>query len=115
MVKHKGAEPMTEDPETRPVDAGTVAYLRRLVTVLTVTMVLGFIVIVVLFVIRFSDAFGPKHPAPQDLPASITLPEGARAAAFTRAPGWYAVVTEDNRILIFDAETGRLRQAIEVK
>ncbi|MEQ9258572.1 MAG: DUF6476 family protein [Roseovarius sp.] len=97
---------MTNSPENQPVDAGTVKYLRLLVTVLTVTMVLGFIIIVVLFVIRFSAASGPA------LPASISLPDGAEATAFTRGAGWYAVVTEDDRILIYDTETGALRQTI---
>lgn len=103
---------MTEDPETRPVDAGTVKYLRILVTVLTVTMVLGFIIIVVLFVIRFSDAFGPDKPALPPLPDSIALPDDARPTAFTRGSDWYAVVTEDDRILIFDLESGALRKTI---
>lgn len=100
---------MTEDPETQPVDAGTVKYLRILVTVLTATMVLGFIIIVVLFVIRFSDAFGPE------LPDVITLPDGTTPTAFTKGPDWYAVVTSANEILIFDLDTGELRQTIEIE
>ncbi|WP_397543274.1 DUF6476 family protein [Roseovarius salis] len=100
---------MAEDPETRPVDAGTVKYLRVLVTMLTVTMILGFIVIVVLFVIRFSDVFGP------DLPDEISLPDGTTPVAFTKGDDWYAVVTGDDRILIFDLESGALRQTIAVK
>lgn len=106
---------MTQDPAPQPVDAGTVKYLRILVTVLTVTMVLGFIIIVVLFVIRFSDAFGSGAPDPLSVPAAIALPEGAVPAAFTRGPDWYAVVTGDGRILIYDAETGALRQEIAVE
>ena len=105
---------MTQDPAPQPADAGTLKYLRILVTVLTVTMVLGFIIIVVLFVIRFSDAFG-ADPDPLSLPAAITLPEGATATAFPRGPDWYAVVTQTGRILIYDAETGTLRQEIAVE
>ena len=100
---------MTTDPETRPVDAGTVKYLRVLVTVLTATMILGVIVIVILFVIRFSDAFGPN------MPEGITLPDGTEPAAYTVGAGWYAVVTEDDRILIFDGETGTLRRTITIE
>ncbi|SLN52190.1 hypothetical protein PEL8287_02739 [Roseovarius litorisediminis] len=85
-----------------------VKYLRLLVTVLTATMILGFIVIVVLFVIRFSDAFGPK------LPDTITLPEGAKASAFTQGGNWYAVVTTDDRILIYDRDTNELRKEITI-
>ena len=109
---------MNDLPET-PVDAGTVRYLRILVTVLTVTMVVGFIVIVVLFVIRFSEAFGPAAPtAPASaiaLPDSIALPEGARAAAFTQGRDWYAIVIEDDRILIYDRRSGALRQTITIE
>lgn len=72
-------------------------------------MVLGFIVIVVLFVIRFSDAFGPE------LPDEITLPDGSTPAAFTQGGDWYAVVTEDDQILIYDRDSGELRKTIDVK
>jgi len=85
-------------------------FLARLVTVLTATMILGLLVIVGLLVTRFRDA-----PAMAPLPETITLPEGARATAFTQAPGWYAVVTEDGRIVIFDRPSGDLRQVVEIR
>ena len=72
-------------------------------------MVLGFIVIVVLFVIRFSDAFGPE------LPDTITLPDGSEPLAFTQGGDWYAVITEDDRILIYDRDSGELRQTIQIE
>ncbi|MEO3415272.1 DUF6476 family protein [Roseovarius sp. CAU 1744] len=100
---------MKNSPETQPVDPALVKYLRILVTVLTVTMILGFIVIVVLFVTRFSAAFKP------DLPDTITLPDGSTPTAFTRGDGWYAVVTGDDKILIFNEETGELRQTIAIE
>ena len=83
-------------------------YLRLLVTVLTATMILGLLVIVVLFVIRFSSG-GPA------LPDTIALPDGAEAQAFTQGDDWYAVVTSDDRILIFDRTSGRLRQTIAIE
>jgi len=85
-----------------------VRYLRTLVTVLTGVMILGFLVIVALFVTKFSGASGPS------LPETITLPDGTTPTAFTRANGWYAVVTDTDTILIFDGTTGELRQTIEV-
>lgn len=88
------------------MDPGTVKYLRGLVTILTATMVLGFIVIVVLFVIRFSGA------GAVDLPADITLPDGSTPQAFTQGRDWYAVVTDTDQILIFDRTSGALRQTI---
>ncbi len=70
-------------------------------------MIIGLLAIVAMLVIRFT-----AEPAPPGLPDSIALPEGTSAIAFTRGPGWYAVVTGDNRILIFDAGSGTLRQTI---
>jgi hypothetical protein len=77
--------------------------------VLTATMILGLLVIVTLFVTRFRSA--PDLA----LPESITLPEGARATAFTQGKGWYAVVTEDERILIYDRISGGLRQVVDIQ
>lgn len=76
-----------------------------LVTTLLVVMIGGLLVIVALFVIRFSST----RPA---LPDSITLPDGAKAEAFTIGRTWYAVVTDNDTILIFDLATGALRQTI---
>ncbi|MEL7279919.1 MAG: DUF6476 family protein [Pseudomonadota bacterium] len=100
---------MADSPQTSPVDAGTVKYLRWLVTILTATMVLGFIVIVVLFVIRFSGT------SALELPDTITLPDGSTPLAFTQGTDWYAVVTQEDQILIFDRESGDLRKSIDVK
>ena len=98
---------MTDNPESQPVDPAMVKYLRLLVTILSATMIIGFIVITALFVIRFSDAFGPE------LPDQITLPNGTEAQAFTRAADWFAIVTTDNRILIYGLD-GALMQEIAV-
>lgn len=82
-------------------------YLRLLVTVLTSTMILGLLVIIALFVIKFSSG----SPA---LPDGIALPDGTRATAFTQGDDWFAVVTTDNRILIYDRTSGRLRQTLRI-
>lgn len=80
-----------------------------MVFALTGVMIVGFIVLVVLFVTRFGAT-------PQiTLPDTITLPDGTEAAAFTVAPGWYAVVTTGDEILIFDRDTGALRQRVQVE
>lgn len=71
-------------------------------------MIGGLLVIVALLVIRFSAER-------VTLPDSITLPDGTKAEAFTVGPGWYGVVTQNGtRILIFDRDTGALRQKIEI-
>lgn len=104
-----------QPPQAQPgqIDPGVVRYLRILVTVLTATMIIGFIVIIALFVTKFSDAFGPEIPE-ADLPAVITLPDGTTPLAFTQGGDWYAVVTGDDRILIYDRETGDLRQTVQI-
>ena len=97
---------MDDAPLSR-TEAKHLRILRILVTVLTVTMILGFLTIVVLFVIRL----GP-NPAPLALPDAITLPDGTRATAFTQGTDWYAVVTDDDEILIFDRADNSLRKRI---
>ena len=87
-------------------------FLRRLVTTLTVVMILGLLTIIALFVMRFANP--GTSPGPLALPDSITLPEGTIATAFTKGDDWIAIVTEDDRILIYDPEGTLLRQ-IEIK
>lgn len=99
---------MDDDPQMQPVDAAMVRYLRLLVTVLTVTMIIGFIVIIAFFVTRFTRG------ADLSLPSAITLPEGAGAVAFTQGKDWYAVVSSAETILIYDRATGELRQTIKI-
>jgi len=42
------------------------------------------------------------------------LPEGVRANAVTMGADWFAVVTEDDRILIFDRDSGEIRQTVQI-
>lgn len=72
-------------------------------------MILGVVVIIGLLVTRFS---GTQDVA---FPEVIDLPEGVSATAITRGQGWYAVVTTDDDILIFDAATGALRQTVRIQ
>ncbi|PTX56666.1 hypothetical protein C8N43_1326 [Litoreibacter ponti] len=80
-------------------------FLRRLVTTLTATMIVGLVVLIALVVIRVNDA----GPAPS-LPGNITLPDGTTPMAVTYGPDWYLVVTDDDRILVFDQTTSELMQ-----
>ena len=95
-------------PGSEQSEPANLKFLRRLVTVLTATMIGGVLLIIGLIVIRFYDV-------PPPLPDSITLPNGARALTFTQGPDWYAVVTSDDQILIFDRVTGRLQQTIAIE
>ncbi len=82
--------------------------LRRLVTVLTVVMIVGLITVVVTFVTRFPDG-GELF-----LPDEIQLPDGETARAITVGSDWYAIVTESDQILIYGRNDGALRQTIVV-
>lgn len=97
---------MEQAPE--PVEPANLRFLRRLVTVLTAVMISGLLIIIFLIVIRLQD----RSPV---LPETIALPDGTKAIAVTNGPGWYAVVTRDDHILIFDELTGRLRQDVIIE
>lgn len=75
--------------------------------VLTLTMIVGVITVVAVIVTRMPQSLSQRPAVPQGL----TLPEGARAQAVTFGTGWTAVVTTDQRILIFGAD-GTLRQEV---
>ena len=84
-------------------------FLKWLVIVLTLTMIGGVITIVAVIVTRMPQG----RTAGPVLPATLTLPQGTTAAAVTAGTGWYAVVTTDDRILIF-GQNGDLQQEIRV-
>lgn len=99
-----------DDPSDTQADMPeppSLRFLRVLVTVLTGVMIAGVILIITLLVIRFRDT-GPQ------LPEDLTLPAGVTAQAVTFGTGWVAVVTQDNRILIFDRITGRMTQDVAI-
>ncbi len=77
--------------------------------VLMVTMIVGVITVVWLLVTRMPDG-NAIMPA---LPDSLSLPDGAKAEAVTFGKGWFAVVTTDQRLLIYGAD-GTLRQDIGI-
>ena len=90
-----------------PIEPANLRFLRRLVTVLTAVMICGVVLVVGLLVTRLNRSAPP-------LPDQIVLPEGVTARAFTQGPDWYAIVTEDDQILIFDRLTGALRQTVRI-
>lgn len=97
-----------DDIET-PLEPANLRFLRRLVTVLTVIMIAGVVTVVSLLVIRLNG-----DPAALAVPEQVTLPDGATATAFTIGSDWFAVVTEDDEILIYDQVTGTLRQTVRI-
>ncbi|MDH5799161.1 MAG: DUF6476 family protein [Paracoccaceae bacterium] len=99
-----------DDAPLSQAEVKNLQFLRRLVTVLTATMILGLLTIVTLLVIRFTS---PTSEIP--LPEVITLPEGANALAFTQGRGWFAVVTDQDQILIFDNQGGAPSQVVAIE
>lgn len=97
----------TPDDPAGGLDPALVRYLRLLVTSLAAVMMLGIAAIVVLLFVRMPRPLPP-------LPAAITLPGDAEAVAVTRGADWVAVVTRDDRILIFGAGGG-LRQEVRIE
>jgi hypothetical protein len=94
------------DDDTGPLPPEA-RFLKRLVIVMTVVLVTGVVTITGLLAVRLNPSLPP-------LPDAVTLPEGVRATAFTQGTDWIAVVTEDDRILIFDRLTGTLRQELQI-
>ena len=104
---------MTDNPDNSGEPAN-LRFLRILVTILTASMIAGLVTIIVLIVIRVPNVIRTVED-PLPLPEAITLPEGVKAQTFTRGPNWYAVVTEDNEILIYDLESGELKQTVSIE
>ena len=88
--------------------------LRILVTVFTVSMILGILTILALVVIKIAQ----PAPAPLPRPPQVTLPYGETAQAVTQGRDWFAIVTYDRdnveRIRIFNAD-GSPRQTVDIK
>lgn len=85
--------------------------LKGLVIFLTLTMIVAVITVVALLVTRMPSAIRATPSVP--LPAQITLPDGSKPSAFTQGSTWFAVVTTDDHILIYNRD-GSLRQNIAV-
>ena len=71
-------------------------FLKWLVIVLMVTMIGGVITIVALLVTRMPEG------GSVGVPEAVVLPEGERATAVTVAEEMLLVVTESQRLLVFD-------------
>ncbi|MGR3614820.1 MAG: DUF6476 family protein [Paracoccaceae bacterium] len=98
---------MSDPSEQDFQEPAQLKFLRRLVTVLTAVMIFGLVAVVTLLVIRLSD----RRPT---LPDTIALPNGETPQSVTFGNGWYAVVTQNQEILIFDAKSGDILQRIPV-
>ncbi len=81
-------------------------FLQRLVTLLTVSMILGILTIAALlaFKLRSENI---------NFPQTLTLPDGTKPIAFTQTKDWYSIITEVNEILIYKND-GTLIKSITV-
>ena len=82
-------------------------FLQRLVTLLTVSMIVGILTIAALlaFKLRSENI---------NFPQTLTLPDGTKPIAFTQTKDWYSIITEANEILIYRND-GTLIKSITVQ
>ena len=82
-------------------------FLQRLVTLLTVSMIVGILTIAALlaFKLRSENI---------NFPQTLTLPDGTKPIAFTQTKDWYSIITETNEILIYKND-GTLIKSIKVQ
>ena len=82
-------------------------FLQRLVTLLTVSMILGILTIATLlaFKLRSENI---------NFPQTLTLPDGTKPIAFTQTKDLYSIISETNEILIYEND-GTLIKSITVQ
>jgi hypothetical protein len=93
---------MPEPSSTDAPDPRDLRFLRALVTVLTAVMIAGIVALVALLWARLPGGPDAAAPAPPTLPDRLEMPAGATVQAVTAGPGWWAVVTGQGDILLFD-------------
>lgn len=80
---------------------------------MTTTMIIGFIIIVGLLIAKFNSLRGEiSEPA---FPDEIILPNGIQADAFTTTKDWFAIITNNDKILVYNRDSGKLIQQIVIK
>ena len=101
-------EKLIMDKDDQPPNANiqlprNLRFLQRLVTLLTVSMILGILTIAALlaFKLRSENI---------NFPQTLTLPDGTKPIAFTQTKDWYAIVTDEHEILIYDNSGNRIQK-----
>jgi hypothetical protein len=82
-------------------------FLQRLVTLLTLSMIVGILTIAALlgFKLRSENI---------NFPQTLTLPDATKPIAFTQTKDWYSIITEANEILIYKND-GTLIKSIKIQ
>lgn len=104
------SDPVTPDAPDLATLPPSLRLLKWLVIALTLTMIAAVITVVALLVTRMPQSFAGQGPA---LPSGLYLPAGTDPVAVTFGTGWTAIVTDDDRILIF-GQDGRLWKEVPV-
>ena len=82
-------------------------FLQRLVTLLTVSMIGGILIIAALLAFKLrSESI--------NFPPTLILPDGTKPIAFTQTKDWYSVITDADQILIYKND-GTLMRSIAVQ
>ena len=102
---------MVDAPKTYG-DPANLRILRYLVLAMTIVFIVGFSIVVVLVYLQFVKA---RNGFEGSFPDYIELPEGTKAQSFTKGRGWYAIVTQDDKILIFDSTSGELAKSVDIR
>ena len=105
-------EKLIMDKDDQPPNANiqlprNLRFLQRLVTLLTVSMIVGILTIAALLAFKL-------HSENIDFPQTVTLPDGTKPIAFTRTKDWYSIISETNEILIYKND-GTLIKSITVQ
>ena len=82
-------------------------FLQRLVTILTVSMIAGILIIAALLAFKLRSEN-------TNFPQTLTLPVGTKPVAFTQTKDWYSIITDANEILIYKND-GTLIRSITVQ
>ena len=85
--------------------------LRYMVLAMTIIFIVGFAIIVTVVYLQFVKS---RNGFASNFPEFIELPEGSELHAFTQGRDWYAVVTQDDKILIYDSD-GELMQSVDIR
>ena len=105
-------EKLIMDKDDQPPNANiqlprNLRFLQRLVTLLTVSMIGGILIIVALLAFKLrSESI--------NFPQTLILPDGTKPIAFTQTKDWYSVITDEDQILIYKND-GTLIRTITVQ
>lgn len=100
---------MTQPDLSQPdlIEPANLRFLRRLVTILTATMILGVIAIFVLLVIRLQTPTAA-------FPDVTVLPLGAKIETMTRGPDFLLVVTSAGQVFVLNKDGSKIVKELDI-